>query len=118
MMRDIVMLTGNIARRARDFVTIPAQPLEIMGIMDVGFYAPRAPIECGVTLRAPHLIASVNLINPRSTVRAGFRIQAQELDRRNGFRITCMLSIASKTLDFVTLRARPLFAQPALPLTA
>ena len=74
----------------------------IMGIVNASVdHLPRFPTKRGFTLGAPHLVASVNLVNTRRARGTGFRFFAQQFRRGHVIWLTYVVLF----LDLETGRA-------------
>lgn len=95
-----------------------SEPLIVVGVVDMRFYSTGSPAECRLALRAPHLVASVDLEYAFAAFGARLRVCSQESGRCHIVRITRVFCVALCALDDMTIRTRPLLANTTLPLCA
>ena len=106
-------IAGNTGCHAAILLPLP---LVVMGIVDYArLLLTCAPREGCVTLRAPHLIAALNLRNQRGTPRTGAAILGEKLRRCDIIGIADVLGITLRTLELMALGTCPLRTETALP---
>ena len=67
-----------------------AQPLKIMGIVDISLYSSRFPTKSSVAHCTKHLVASRRFVNVDSAGRARLGVEFEKLDTFHGFGIAYM----------------------------
>lgn len=111
--------TGNIAGLSRCAAgpAIAPQPLVVVRIVHTaGDNLATIPAECRAAAlhRAPHLVATVDLEDARTALRAGPRLSLDCLRRLDLLRLTGVLTVLRLTQTDKTVGAGPFGARPAL----
>ena len=93
--------------------------LKEMRVVNIAGENPQGlPVECRVALGAPHLIAPHYLGNHNSTIGAGLAVLGDKLCGLYVCGVARVVAVPSGSLDFITVRARPVLTDFTFPLGA